>query len=145
MYGYLGCEDCLKKYKGKMWFRTGDLGYKDEEDNLFFKSSSKRVIISDGNKIYPNELEDIILKHPYIAACSIVGVPHPYKKEVIKLYIVLKDNYVLNSEIKKSIKKYCEENIPQYALPYAYGYRKELPKTLSGKIAYNELINTKEE
>lgn len=146
MVGYLENEsNKLQKYKGKLWFRTGDLGYLDKDNYLYFKSSIKRVIISDGNKIYPEELEKIILNHPYIAACFIVGVPHPYKKEVIKLYIVLKDNYVLNSEIKKSIKEYCEENLPAYALPYAYGYRKELPKTLSGKVAYQELINTKEE
>ena len=74
-----------------------------------------------------------------------MGVPHPYKKEVVKLYIVLKNNLVLNSEIKKSIRDYCEKNIAKYALPYAYAYRKELPKTNVGKIAYQELVSLKEE
>jgi len=138
-------NDSLKKYKGKVWLRSNDLGYKDEFGNIVFKSSKKRIIISDGNNIYPSEIENIIVSHKYVKACSVVGVPHPYKKEVVKAYIVLKDNLILNSEIKKSIKEYAENNIPKYALPYAYGYRKELPKNINGKVAYQELINTKEE
>ena len=148
MIGYLDkdqTDKVLKKHKGKIWLRTNDLGYYDESGNIFFKSSKKRIIISDGYNIYPNDIENILLSHKYIKSCIAVGVPHPYKKEVIKVYIVLKDNLVLNSEIKKSIKKYCEDNIPTYALPYAYGYRKELPKNINGKVAYQELINTKEE
>ena len=66
-------------------------------------------------------------------------------KEVIKAYIVLKKNIVLTSEVKKSIRSYCEKNIASYALPYAYGYRKELPKTKLGKIAYRDLINNDDE
>ncbi len=146
MVGYLDEENnCLKKYKGKVWLRSNDLGYVDEFGNIFFKSSKKRVIISNGYNIYPKDIENIILSHKYVKLCSIVGVPHPYKKEVVKAYIVLKDNLVLNSEIKRSIKEYVEENVPEYALPYAYGYRKELPKNINGKVAYQELINMKED
>ena len=62
-----------------------------------------------------------------------------------KLNDNLKDKLVLNSEIKKSIREYCEKNIASYALPYAYAYRKELPKTISGKISYQDLISQKDE
>ena len=58
---------------------------------------------------------------------------------------MLKEGIELNSEVKKSIKEHCEKNIAKYALPYAYGYRKELPKTKLGKVAYRELINSKDE
>ncbi len=136
----------LKKHKDKkIWLHTGDLGYIDDKGIIHFKSSLKRVIISNGNEIYPNEIENIILMHPYVQSCFIAGVPHPYKKEVVKAYIVLKDKLVLNSEIKKSIREYCEKNIASYALPYAYAYRKELPKTISGKISYQDLISQKDE
>ena len=111
----------------------------DKDGFVYFEARIKRMIVSSGYNIYPGQLEAIICEHPYVKACAVVGVPHPYKKEVVKAYIVLKDGLVLNSEIKKSIREYCEKNIAAYALPYAYGYRKELPKTKIGKVAYKEL------
>ena len=90
------------------------------------------------------KIEEILNYHPKVKNCVAVGVPHPYKKEVVKVYIVLKDGVVLNSEVKKDIRSYCEKNIAKYALPYAYGYRKELPKTKVGKVAYRDLINSEE-
>lgn len=138
-------SNVLKKDNNKIWFHTGDIGYLDENGYLFFKSRMNRIIISNGYKIYPNQIEKIILEHPYVESCAVVGLPHPYKKEVVKAYIVLKKGLFLNSEIKKSIKAHCEKNISSYALPYAYGYRTELPKTIVGKISYRELINDKED
>ena len=135
-------DNILKKHRdGKVWLHSGDVGYMDSDGFVYFKSRAKRMIVSSGYNIYPGQIEQIILKHPYVEACSVVGVPHPYKKEVVTAYIVLKNGLVLNSEIKKSIKEYCEKNIAAYALPYAYGYRKELPKTKLGKVAYKELMN----
>ena len=134
-----------KEEDGKVYLHSGDLGYIDEDGFIFFESRLKRMIVSSGYNIYPGQIEKIILEHPYVEKCAVVGVPHPYKKEVVKAYIVLKKGLVLNSEIKKSIKSHCEKNIASYALPYAYGYRKELPKTKIGKVAYNELINDKDE
>lgn len=150
MKGYINDEEetkkVLKKHKdGKIWLHTGDLAYMDEDGFIFFKSRLKRMIVSSGYNIYPGQIEEIINNHKYVETCVAVGVPHPYKKEVIKVYIVLKENIVLNSEVKKSIKEYCEKNIAAYALPYSYGYRKELPKTLVGKVAYRELISSSEE
>ena len=127
------------------WLYSDDLGYLDKDNYLYIKSNLKRIIVSNGINIYPEEIENVIKKHDYVKDAYIVGVPHPYKKEVVKVYIVLKDKYILNSEIKKSIKEYCENNIAQYALPYAYAYRHELPKTNLGKIAYQKLINENEE
>ena len=146
MKGYISEHKAnFKEHDNKTWLHTGDLGYMDEDGFVYFKSQRKRVIMSDNNIIYPNQIEEIINKHPYVKTSVAIGIPHPYKNEMVKVYIVLKDEYVLNSEIKKSIKEYCEKNIASYALPYAYGYRKELPKTKIGKVAYNELINSEEE
>lgn len=139
-------DNILKKHSdGKLWLHSGDLGKMDEDGFIYFETRLKRMIVSSGYNIYPGQLEEIINAHPYVENCIAVGVPHPYKKEVVKVYIVLKEGLELNSEIKKSIKEYCEKNISSYALPYAYGYRKELPKTKIGKVDYRELINDKEE
>ena len=150
MKGYLNNKKetdlILKKHKDKkLWLHSGDLGYMDSDGFVYFKSRLKRMIVSSGYNIYPGQIEEIISSHPYVKTCAVIGVPHPYKKEVIKAYIVLKDNIELTSEVKRSIKSYCEKNIASYSLPYAYGYRKELPKTLVGKVAYRKLLNDEEE
>lgn len=138
-------DNVLKKHKdGKIWLHSGDLACMDKDGFVYFKSRLKRMIVSSGYNVYPGQLEDIICAHPYVQSCAVVGVPHPYKKEVAKAYIVLKEGIELNGEVKKSIKEYCKKNIASYALPYAYGYRKELPKTKVGKIAYRELLDSKE-
>lgn len=149
MKGYLNEEKetnlVLRKHKDKkVWLHSGDLGYMDSDGFVYFKSRLKRMIVSSGYNIYPGQIEEIISSHPYVKTCAVVGLPHPYKKEVIKAYIVLKDNIELTSEVKKSIKSYCEKNIASYSLPYAYGYRKEIPKTLVGKVAYRKLLNDEE-
>lgn len=134
----------IKREDGKIYLHTGDLGYMDKDGYVFFQSRQKRMIVSSGYNIYPGQIEEIINKHKYVKACVAVGVPHPYKKEVVKVYIVLKDDIVLTSEVKKSIKTHCEKNIAKYALPYAYGYRKELPRTKIGKVAYRDLIDSED-
>ena len=149
MKGYFNDKEetdkVLKKHAdGKVWLHTGDLAYMDKDGFIFFKSRLKRMIVSSGYNIYPGQIEEILNAHPLIKTSVAIGVPHPYKKEVVKVYIVLNDGVVLNSEVKKEIKSYCEKNIAKYALPYAYGYRKELPKTKVGKVAYRDLINSEE-
>ena len=149
MKGYLNEEKetklVLEKDKdGNTYLHTGDLGYMDKDGFVYFESRLKRMIVSSGYNIYPGQIEKIINEHPYVDTCVVVGVPHPYKKEVVKAYIVLKKDIELTSEVKKSIKEHCERNIASYSLPYAYGYRKELPKTKLGKVAYRDLINNDE-
>ena len=150
MIGYINNEEETGKVlrpdeKGKIWLHTGDLGYMDEDGFVYFKSRAKRMIVSSGYNIFPSQIENILNKHPYVETSVVVAVPHPYKGEVPKAYIVLKENIKLSSDVKKSIKQHVEKNVAKYALPYSYGYRKELPKTLIGKVAYKELINNSEE
>lgn len=123
----------------KIWLHSGDMASMDAEGFVYFKGRLKRMIVSSGYNIYPGQIESIILDSPYVKQCVVIGVPHPYKKEVVKAYIVLKDDIELTSEVKKSIRELCEKNIAAYALPYAYGYRKELPKTKLGKVAYRDI------
>ena len=111
----------------------------DKEGFVYFKSRIKRMIVSSGYNVYPSVIEEVIMKSPYVRECAVVGMPHPYKKEVAKAYIVLKDGIEPTKEVKESIKEYCERNIAKYALPYEYEYRSSLPTTLVGKVAYREL------
>ena len=144
MLGYLDDEEetkmQLKKHKdGKIWLHTGDIGSMDKTGMIFFKSRLKRIIISSGYNIYPNHVEAIINKHPKVLTSIVVGVPHLYKGEVAKAYIVLKPQYTLNDEINEDINLYCKQNIAKYSLPVSIEYRETLPMTKVGKVDYRQV------
>lgn len=124
--------------KGKVWVHTGDLGYMNEDGVLFFVQRLKRMIIVSGYNVYPSHIEEVILKHPDVLNCGVIGVPHPYKIQVPKAYIVLKDKEE-NSQIRKEIKEYCKKNLATYMIPKEFVFRKSLPKTMIGKVNYREL------
>ena len=143
MKGYLNNPEetnktLVKHNDGNVWLHTGDIGCMDKDGFIYFKQRLKRMIISSGYNIYPSYIEDILCKHPLVKACAIIGIPHEYKKQVVKAYIVLKDGKATPS-IKKEIKKYCEDNLSRYSWPYEYEYRDSLPTTLVGKVAFKKL------
>ena len=127
-------------YDGMKWLHTGDLGFMDKDGFVYFKQRLKRVIVSSGYCIYPQYIENVIDSHPDVLLSCVIGIPHKYKQEVAKAFIVLKPNVKLTSDIKKSIKTLVEEKIAKYSWPYEYEFRDELPKTLVGKVAFNELV-----
>ena len=124
---------------GMLWLHTGDIGSMDEDGYIYFKQRLKRMIVSSGYNIYPSQIEKIISEHEDVLTCTVIGIDHPYKVQVAKAYIVLKDGIEPTKEVKESIKEYCERNIAKYSLPYEYEYRSSLPTTLVGKVAYREL------
>ena len=144
MKGYLNNPDetsktLIKHSDGRIWLHTGDIGCMDSDGFIYFKQRLKRMIVSSGYNIYPSYVEDIIKKHPKVDTCVVIGIPHEYKKQVAKAYIVLKDGEKANATVKKSIKKHCEDNLSKYSWPYEYEYRDSLPTTLVGKVAYKKL------
>lgn len=127
---------------GLTWLHTGDLGHMDEEGWVYFKLRIKRMIVSNGYNIYPSQLENIIDAHPNVSVSTVIGIPHPYKREVAKAFIVLKDGIEPTDEVKQNIYNYCKQNIAKYALPKEFEYRDELPKTLVNKV---DVIRLREE
>lgn len=143
MSGYLNNQketnEVLEKdKKGRIWVHTGDLGYMNEDGVLFFVQRLKRMLIVSGYNVYPSHIEDVILNHPEVLNCGVIGVPHPYKVQVPKAYIVLK-NDKLSTKIKKDIKDYCNKNLAAYMVPKEFVFRTSLPKTMIGKVNYREL------
>ena len=144
MLGYLNEEEetanTLKLHEdGKIWLHTGDLGYIDKNNIVFFASRLKRMLVTSGYNIYPMYMEKIIEGHPAVDKCVVVGIPHPYKKQVPVACIVLKDDYKASEELTRDLKKYCEKSISKYAMPYKYDFIKNIPKTIIGKINYKKL------
>ena len=124
---------------GKVWLHTGDVGYMNEEGLIFFKSRLKRMIVSSGYNIYPQYIEKIIMSHPAVETCTVIGIPHKYKGEAPKAYIVLRENFDDTENLRDDISEYVKRSISKYSLPYEYEYVKEIPKTKVGKIAFTKL------
>lgn len=144
MKGYLDDEKetklILRKHKdGLTWMYTGDLGYMDKDGFIYFKQRLKRMIISSGYCLYPQYIENIIDSHPKVLMSCVIGIDHPYKIQVAKAFIVLRNGYTESEELLKEIKEHCEKNLARYSWPSEYEFRTELPKTLVGKIAYSKL------
>ncbi|MBR4084849.1 MAG: AMP-binding protein [Lachnospiraceae bacterium] len=128
-----------KHVDGLTWMYTGDMGKMDEDGFVYFKQRIKRMIISSGYCLYPSYMENIIDSHPKVLMSCVIGIAHPYKVQVAKAFIVLRNGYEPDKEVQEEIKAYCEENLARFAWPYEYEFRKELPKTLVGKVAYSKL------
>ena len=150
MLGYLDNEietnEVLQIHDdGHVWLHTGDIGYMDEDGVFFYKQRLKRMIISSGYNVYPSHIENIINEHPAVLSSTVIGVPHPYKVEVPKAFVVLKNDYISLGSTEKSIKKWCEKHLSRHAVPHEFEFRKSLPKTLIGKIDFKKLMAEEEE
>lgn len=144
MMGYLNNKEetdkVLRKHKdGNIWLHTGDIGYIALNGVIYFTQRLKRVIISSGFNIYPSSIEEVIQKHPDVKRCCVIGVPHPYKMNVAKVFVELKEGVTPSSKITTQLKKLCKENLALYSQPADYEYRDTLPKTLYNKLDYKLL------
>ena len=143
MMGYLNNEtetnEALQIHDdGHVWLHSGDLGYMDEDGFIFCKGRIKRMIITSGYNVYPSHIEEVIQSHPAVLQCTVVGVPHPYKQEVPKAFIVLKEGY-LPLFVRNEIKEHCKKNLAKYMVPKEFIFRKKLPKTKLGKVDFKKL------
>ena len=148
MLGYLNDEketnEALQVHEdGHVWLHTGDLGMMDKDGFLYYKGRLKRMIITSGYNVYPSHIEEIIEKHPAVLQCTVVGVPHPYKQQVPKAFVVLNEGYK-RVETRKELIEYCKKNLSKYMLPSEIIFRKKLPKTLLGKVDFSRLSNDTE-
>ena len=124
---------------GLTWIYTGDLGVMDSEGFIYFRGRAKRMIITSGYNVYPGQIENILDANELIHMSCVIGVPDPYKMQKVKAFVMLKPGVPENDDTKELILAYCRKHIAKYAMPYDIEFRKELPKTLVGKVAYRVL------
>lgn len=133
-------KEMLKKHSdGKIWLHTGDAGRIDENGIIYFTRRLKRMIVSSGFNIYPNAIEEVIEKHPKVQKCCVIGVPHPYKMNVAKAFVVLKEGIEPNIKIKAELRLLCKKELATYSQPKEYEFVSTLPKTLYNKTDYKKL------
>ena len=113
------------------WLYTGDIGYLDDDGYLFLTSRKKDLIKPGGFQVWPREVEEILSTHPAIAETCVAGISDPRQGEAVKAWVVLKPDQVVTAE---ELQKHCREKLVAYKVPRFVEFRKDLPKTLVGKV-----------
>lgn len=130
----------IKTNDGINWLRTSDIGKIDKDGNLYVIGRMKRMIVRNGNKIFPANTENIVLKLPEIENCAIVGVDDSVERKVPVIHIVLSENNTLSKqEIVKKIKEIVTKNLPEFNVPVKYVFRESMPLTSINKIDFKKL------
>ena len=128
-----------RHYDGRIWLHTGDLGHMDQDGFVYFRQRIKRMLVTSGYNVYPSQLENIIDGHEKVLLSCVIGVKDDYRGQKIKAYVVPMPGVEPTEELKQELLTYCSAHIAKYAMPREIEFRKELPKTLVGKVAYRVL------
>jgi long-chain acyl-CoA synthetase len=118
------------------WFYTGDIGKLDDDGYLYIVDRKKDMIIAGGYNIYPRDIDEVLFEHPKIEEACAIGIPHEYRGETVKAFIVIKPGASLTEE---KLDTYCRERLAAYKVPKIYEFIDELPKSAVGKILRKDL------
>lgn len=121
------------------YFTLGDIGYLDEDDYLFLTGRSAETIIAGGVNIYPQEIDNELIKHPDVEDSCTVGVPHDERGEEVRAVIQLKAGRTPSAELAQAILDYANANLARYKVPRKIDFVAELPRSQAGKILRNKV------
>ena len=113
------------------WLHTGDIARMDDEGYFYIVDRIKDMIKTVGENVYPREVEEVLYAHPKVKEAVVVGIPQVFLGEEIKAYIVLKEGMIATAE---EIMAFCRVQLSKFKVPKQVEFRKELPKTLVGKV-----------
>lgn len=131
-------EDTALAFPGKGWVKTGDIAKMDEDGFVWLCGRLKEMIKASGFSVFPAEVEEYLYMHPAIAECAVIGIPHDYRGEDIKAFVVLKPNWV-GKISEQELVNWAREQMSVYKYPRAIEFREDLPKTGTGKILRKDL------
>lgn len=121
------------------YYHTGDTAYMDKEGFLWYVGRVDDVIKSTGYRVGPFEIENEIMKLPYVLECAVTSVPDPMRGQAIKATVVLTEGTAATDALKKEMVRFFKANLASYKRPKVIEFAKELPKTVSGKIRRVEI------
>lgn len=131
-------EAAFVEIDGKRFFRTGDLGYYDEEGYFFMVDRVKRMINASGFKVWPSEVEGLMYRHPGIHEVCIISSPDPKRGETVKACIVLTPE-ADGETSAEDITSWCKEQMAAYKIPTLIEFVDQLPKSPTGKLMWRAL------
>ncbi|HSJ88572.1 MAG TPA: AMP-binding protein [Anaerolineales bacterium] len=113
------------------WFKTGDLGFRAPDGYVTLCGRSKDLIISGGLNIYPPEVERVLVEHPAVSACAVIGCPDPEWGERVTAVVVLHQTESVSGE---ELIRFCREHLAPYKTPKMIVFREDLPRNAMGKV-----------
>ena len=137
MLGYYKDEEATKNCIIDGYLHTGDLGYMDEEDFIFFKQRKKRVVKVSGVAVFPSEVEQLIESMPEVTHCAAIHIPDKKLLNAIKVFVVAK--YFDETAMKDKILETCRKYLIRWSVPTEIEFREELPLTMLGKVDFRAL------
>lgn len=137
MKGYLNKPDETRAVLRDGWCYTGDIAKRDEDGYFYIVDRKKDMIISGGFNIYPREVEEVLYEHPKVREAAVVGIPDPKYGESVKAFISIEEGEKTTEE---EIIQFCKKNLAKYKIPKSVEFRKEMPKTLVGKVLRRVLV-----
>jgi acetyl-CoA synthetase len=134
MRGYLGEEERYRKCFAEGWYFTGDLAMRDAEGYYWFLGRADDVIKSAGHLIGPFEVESVLMEHPAVAEAGVIGKPDPIVGEVVKAFVALKSGFEPSEALRRDLLGHARKRLGAAVAPKEIDFRRNLPKTRSGKI-----------
>jgi long-chain acyl-CoA synthetase len=134
MKGYLNRPEATAETIVDGWLLTGDVAVMNEEGYFKIVDRKKDMILVSGFNVYPNEIEDAVCLHENIIEAAAIGLPDAKSGEVVKLFVVVKNNMTTDE-----VKAHCRENLTGYKVPRHIEFREDLPKSNVGKILRKDL------
>ncbi len=113
------------------WLYTGDIAQVDEDGYIFIVDRKKDMIIAGGFNIYPREIEEVLYEHPKISEAVAIGIPHDYRGETVKAFVVLQPG---ETATEQDIIDFCKVKLTAYKVPKIVEFRTTVPKSPVGKI-----------
>ncbi len=112
-------------------FHSGDIGYKDADGFVYISDRKKDMIISGGFNIYPSEIERVLLAHPAVQDCAVIGVPDAEWGEAVKAVIELKAGVTVDAA---TLEQRCRAELAGYKIPKSFEFWPEIPRSPVGKV-----------
>ena len=135
MQGYWQQPEASAEVLKDGWLLTGDVAVMDEHGTFRIVDRKKDMILVSGFNVYPNEIEDVLSRHPKVLEAAVVGMPDGRTGEAVHAYVVKRDDSLTTEELLV----HCRGLLTGYKLPARVVFRDELPKTAVGKILRREL------
>lgn len=132
--GYLDNEEQYHYVWRDGVYHTGDAAYVDKNGRYWFHGRFDDIIKTGGFRVGPYEVENVLMEHPAVVECSVIGVPDTLRGQAIKAVIVLGAGYEPSQELELEIKNFCNQKLAEYKWIRLVAFVTEMPKTISGKI-----------
>jgi len=130
---YWGNEEATREVLHDGWYRTGDIGRRDADGYFWVHDRKKNLIISGGENIYPAEVERVLLEHPDVAECGVIGRPDPKWDEVPVAYVIRRAGCCVEAE---SLKAHVLTQLARFKVPRDIVFVDDLPRTALGKVQH---------